>query len=394
MRKLSCGTALLLLVGGMAWAQAVTVYDVGVMPDSSNKKVAVTYRLAATNAGVATVAMDISSDAGGTWTVPANTYYPGSDIGPGIPANGSLRQLIWDARVDWNQQYSTQMMVRLEATVSEQQSGLYYFSNGSLYRMNLDGSGAVSICSGLPKCELLAVDAVNHRIFLSTWHSGAILSCDLMRGGDASVLYNGPGSGGGQGLAYDPATRWLFNGQYYNGVFGLNEQTGKGWTRLVSVPSLSPMIGQRGQLELDPENQHLYFRSAYNGDCDQCRWIWRVNYDGTGLTQVMRANGGDAMVLDLSAKHIYFSDEPGNGAIYRANLDGSGLQPVMVLSGKYQFCRTIKLDLAGGKMYMNLLDERNWRDHAVARASLDGSDFELLREYPNNEGGGFALFLR
>ena len=34
------------------------------------------------------------------------------------------------------------------------------------------------------------------------------------------------------------------------------------------------------------------------------------------------------------------------------------------------------------------------RDHAVARASLDGSDFELLREYPNNEGGGFALFLR
>jgi hypothetical protein len=49
----------LCLACGIAWAETVTVYDVGVEPDSLNKKVAVTYRLAETGAGVANVAMDI-----------------------------------------------------------------------------------------------------------------------------------------------------------------------------------------------------------------------------------------------------------------------------------------------------------------------------------------------
>ncbi len=82
MKKLSLGVALLLSIAGFVWAQSVTVYDVGVEPDSPSKKVTVSYRLAETNAGVANVGVEISSDAGSTWTVPADTFYPGSDIGP------------------------------------------------------------------------------------------------------------------------------------------------------------------------------------------------------------------------------------------------------------------------------------------------------------------------
>mgnify|MGYP001282352172 FL=1 len=56
MKSVVCGVISLLLLSGMAvQAGPVAVYDVGVVPDSPNKKVTVTYRLAETNTGVANV---------------------------------------------------------------------------------------------------------------------------------------------------------------------------------------------------------------------------------------------------------------------------------------------------------------------------------------------------
>ncbi len=397
MKKLSCGVALLLSIAGFVWAQSVTVYDVGVEPDSPNKKVTVSYRLAETNAGVANVAVEISSDAGATWTVPATTFYPGSDIGPGIPADGSLRQFVWDARVDWNQQYSTQMIVRLEATAAEAQDGIYYVLGDKLYRMNLDGSAHSLLYSGLPKCVYMDTDEANNRLLLTSWDSGSpVLSYDTVKGGDVSTLYNGPGINGGQGIAFDEATSTIFYGLYYNGVYAFNELDTDGWQQLVASSALSPMLGQRGQMEVDPANEQVYFRSAYNGTCDDCRWIWRVNYDGSGLTQITQANGhGDAMTLDLAAGHIYFMRESDAEAIWRCNLDGSGLELVMAIPAPYVACLALELDVPANKMYMYLFSSMDWRSGAIARADMDGTNFEVLKETSlTQDGYGLGLFLR
>ncbi|MGD9611922.1 MAG: hypothetical protein AB7V22_03385 [Kiritimatiellia bacterium] len=397
MKSIACGLGSLLLAAGLAWGEAVPVYDVGVEPDSANKKVAVTYRMAETNGGVANVAVDISSDAGDTWTVPANTFYPGSDIGPGIPADGSLRQFVWDARADWNNQYSTQMLVRINATAAEAQSGIYYLSSAKLYRMNLDGTANTLLYDGLPKSCFLTADETHNRLLFSTWYSGSpVWTYNTLQGGAASQLLNGPGYSGGQGIAYDPAAATIFAGLYYNGLYAYNEGNAQGWQRIVSASALSPMIGQRGQIEVDPAHQHVYFRSAYNGTCDQCRWIWRVDYTGSNLTQIVRANGGDAMTLDLVNGKIYFSDEPGNGTIYRCNLDGSGLETVLTVPAPYIFCISLKLDVANNKMYLCLINDYvSWEYRAISRANLDGSGYEILREYSGTgEGYAFDLFLR
>ena len=392
MKKLNIGMAALLLACGMAWGQTVTVFDIGVAPDSTNKKVTVTYRLTETNTGVANVAVNISSNAGETWTVPANTFYPGSDVGPGIPADGTLRQFIWDARVDWNNMFSTQMLVRINATAAAAQNAIYFASSGKLYRMNPDGSAFTLLCSGLPKTQYMAMDQANNRLLISSWYSGSpILAYNILQGGNTSTLYNGPGYSGGQGLAYDPAARKLFCGLYYNGVYAYNEGTAPGWTRLVSAAALSPMIGQRGDLDIDPVHSNIYFRAAYNGTCDQCRWIWRVNYDGTGLTKIIQANDSDAMALDLSAGKIYFSDQPGGGTLKRANLDGSAVETVLSMPG-YD-CYAFELDAPGNKIYMYLVDTGDWSSRTIARASLDGSNFEILKEFQDTgEGFGLCLF--
>ena len=397
MKSVACGLGVLVLACGLAWSETVPVYDVGVDPDSANKKVTVTYRMAETNGGVANVAVDISADAGNTWAVPANTFYPGSDVGPGIPADGSLRQFTWDARADWNNQYSTQMLVRINATAAEAQNGIYYVSSTKLYRMNLDGTGNTLLYDGMPKSCFLTTDETHNRLLFSTWFSGsAVWAYNTLQGGSASQLLIGPGYSGGQGIAYDPAVSTIFAGLYYNGLYAYDEGSAQGWKRIVASSQLSPMIGQRGQIEVDPAHQHVYFRAAYNGTCDQCRWIWRVDYTGSNLTQIVRANGGDAMTLDLVNGKIYFSDEPGNGTIYRCNLDGSGLETVMTVPAPYVFCISLKLDVANNKMYLCLINDYvSWEYRAVARANLDGSGYEILREYSGTgEGYAFDLFIR
>jgi hypothetical protein len=167
------------------------------------------------------------------------------------------------------------------------------------------------------------------------------------------------------------------------------------WTRLVDPGALSPMIGQRGQLQVDPANRHIYFRTAFNGDCGECRYIWRVNYDGSNLIKIIKANGGDALALDLSARKMYFSDVPVNRVIKRANLDGSGVETILTLSAPYDFCRTLAIDLPNQKIYLSLLSDSNSTWRAIARANLDGSNFEILYEFSGNSNtdmvGGMTI---
>jgi hypothetical protein len=211
------------------------------------------------------------------------------------------------------------------------------------------------------------------------------------------VFSDGPGYGG-QGLAIDPTGNKMYLGLYYQGVYARNVNTASNWIRLVDSASLYPLLGQRGQLQIDSVNRHIYFRTAYNGDCGLCRYIWRVNFDGTNLIKIIPANGGDALALDLTEQKMYFSDVPGNYTVKRANLDGSGLETVLTIPAPYRFCRSLVLDVARKKMYLSLYDEGNsYKGRAIARANMDGSGFEILSQISGNTAsevnGGIALFL-
>jgi hypothetical protein len=171
----------------------------------------------------------------------------------------------------------------------------------------------------------------------------------------------------------------------------------------VDPASLYPLHGQRGQLQIDIANRHIYFRTAFNSDCDLCRYIWRVDFDGNNLTKIIPYNNGDGLALDLIEKKMYFTDVvdihtgKGSNSINRANLDGSEEEIVLNLPNQFPYCRQIALDLVHKKMYLALRDDINSRSPAIARANMDGTDFEIL--YQTNQDteadatGGLAVYL-
>ncbi len=270
---------------------------------------------------------------------------------------------------------------------------IYFTVGRMLYRMNLDGTALELISDQSIQSEHLFVDHLNQRVYASSWDN-SIQLFDIPS--QQFSIIPAPGSGG-QGIAVTFATANIFLGLYSDGVYSLDREHSDLWTQLVSPADITPLYGQRGQLQIDPVNRLVYFRTAFDSPCDQCRMIWRVDFDGLDLTSILPANGGDALTLDLAGGKLYFSDDPGNGTLLRANLDGSGLETLFRVPPPYNFCRDIALDLVNQKIYLSLFDESDYLGRAIARANIDGSEFELLFETrvdtPEAASGGMGLDL-
>ncbi len=210
------------------------------------------------------------------------------------------------------------------------------------------------------------------------------------------MFSDGPVDGGG-GAAIDPVGRRMYVNEGYDGVYEMDIDAPGAWTQLVNSDELYPEQGSRGQVQVDPRTRHVYFRTFYYGICDNCRHIWRVGFDGNGLTRIIPANGGDALAVNLTEGKIYFSDVPGEGTIKRANLDGSNPETLLNVPEPYGTASSIHLDVDNGKVYLNLYDEHTiYRDRAIARMNMDGSEFEILHTMTGDDwldiDGGLTLF--
>ncbi len=266
--------------------------------------------------------------------------------------------------------------------------------NDSLFAMNSDGSDMIEVHSGLASdFEYLFYDPLNQAIYGNTWEP--TLQLIHQAGPVSEPLMNYYGLNfGGQGFAIDSSASKAFLGLYYSGVYAKDLDQNSDWVRIVSDQALAPLLGQRGQLQIDPENQHVYFRTAFNGDCGECRWIYRVDYDCRNLTRLTTANGGDALALDLQAKKMYYSDFPGDNTIERADLTGSDVEVLLRLPDTYGYVRNIAVDHQNSKLYFYLYENfENTKNHAIAKVNLDGSAFELVYEIQSRYQmqGGLAL---
>ncbi|MBL9158600.1 MAG: SUMF1/EgtB/PvdO family nonheme iron enzyme [Verrucomicrobiales bacterium] len=79
---------------------------------TGTKLVDITYDVAAPGFPTVAVSLEISSDAGANWTVPATSAT--GHIGAGV-APGTGKAIVWDAGADWAGNYSTQMRFRVVA---------------------------------------------------------------------------------------------------------------------------------------------------------------------------------------------------------------------------------------------------------------------------------------
>ena len=95
---------------------------------AGTKLVDITYDLVDTDSAELYVTLQISSDAGSTWTVPATSAT--GQIGVGIPP-GSGRSIVWNAGMNWNDLLSTTMRYRITAHDSLTPAGMALIPAGS-----------------------------------------------------------------------------------------------------------------------------------------------------------------------------------------------------------------------------------------------------------------------
>ncbi|MDW8318227.1 MAG: DUF1349 domain-containing protein [Anaerolineae bacterium] len=280
---------------------------------------------------------------------------------------------------------------------------LYFTTGYGLYELDLTTYAVTTLqqTTWYLSSEHTAVDMMGTRVYISRWPE-QILAYDIMA--DTLEQFVTTPGGGGQGIAVDVPRGRLFYGTYYGGVYTTLLNNPGEWTQLVTSENIFPLHGQRGQLQVDPVGQHVYFRTPYNGECGDCRWIWRVGYDGRGLERIVKANGGDALDLDPVERKLYFSDWENDRVRGEATIKWAAMEPnafkhtLYTVRGPYNFCRHLHLDLKNRKIYLNLYNlANNYQDRAIARLNMDGTGFEILytihggSEYQTH--GAIALFI-
>jgi hypothetical protein len=101
-----------LMLHGSALADPV-ISRVRAAQRQDSRLVDIFYDLSAEENARITVTVDVSSDGGATWNVPA-THFSGPGYQAGVEP-GPDRQIIWDAEADWNGNFSSNVRFRITA---------------------------------------------------------------------------------------------------------------------------------------------------------------------------------------------------------------------------------------------------------------------------------------
>jgi PKD repeat protein len=124
-------------------------------------------------------------------------------------------------------------------------------------------------------------------------------------------------------------------------------------------------------LAYDATNQKIYFSGL---DVDEVGGVWKVNPDGTGVTNVVTdLYDPYGIALNVAANKLYITDFGEEvGAIYQTSLTGTGKITVVENEEESGYA-AVALDLVNSKMYYFPYDDEN-----LYRANLDGTGKEVV----------------
>jgi hypothetical protein len=253
-----------------------------------------------------------------------------------VATNGSGNVVLFTATgVDFNK------VNRCTSMAVDGLSGKLFCLDGTvnaIWSVNLDGSGLALVKAGLTNYPTdLALDVLNQQIYFTT--SSTIQGDNTVQrmdytGNNNVTLFTATG-GGGNGVSRCTAIAVdLLNSK----IFLADSGAQKIWrmnldgTGLLAVATTASNSFPSG-VALDTASQQVYF--TVSSTIQSSNLIERVNYNGTGLTNLFTASGSvqrcSALDLDVSHATIYLSDAgPTSPALWRVPLGGGA---ATVLSG-------------------------------------------------------------
>lgn len=259
----------------------------------------------------------------------------------------------------------------------------YKFNDPHLTRLAPDGTGATPL-SVIPLADWLvvglAVDQGNGHVYWTHggFNQGAIRRANL-DGTNVQTIVSGQKNA--RGLALDVTGGFVYWSDTVDNVIRRVRLDGTGLQTVASTGN------QLGRPTLDLLNGKLWFGDLAAGT------IHRANLDGTGLqTIVTGADDPAALALDLTGGKVYWVDaQTVTNHVARANLDGSNVQVLVQFPLASSGLIDIAVDPAGNALYF--ADEITVTEKGIWRAALDGSNATRIYASPSGWNAGALAFV-
>ncbi|RKI05008.1 Ig-like domain-containing protein [Corallococcus sp. AB038B] len=233
---------------------------------------------------------------------------------------------------------------------------LYWMTaSNSLWRVDVNGTNAIELKTGISGASSLATDPVTRTVFYN--RDSAIVRVDSDGANPVDVVANG---GFPSGLAVDSTNRKLYWSDFNGNRVMRAELDGSNPTQVVGN------IDSPSALAFDVPNGKAYV-ITYNNTR-----IVRFNLDGTNPETVASSlNGlGVGLAIDSSSGKMYYSTR--GSSLYASNLDGSSAT-ALVTNPQYTV-HGIAIDVTAGRLYW-----ADWLGTAVRSANLaDGGDIQTV----------------
>ncbi|MFO7722133.1 MAG: PKD domain-containing protein [Bacteroidales bacterium] len=216
--------------------------------------------------------------------------------------------------------------------------------------------------TGLNKPYGMVIDTVSSKVYVTDYATNIIYSYNL-DGSDLTTIANQSNNQ----YINTPTGIFIWDNKLYwsqeGGIYrcNLDGTSPEPWilTPITTAPEW-PI-----HMAFDPASQMIYFT---NDKLDYSGGVYKVNLNGSGMTQLVSGTDGGAIGLDLAGGKMYYADyEKG---MCMANLDGTG-EVVINSNLKNIYVWGLIVNTAEGKLY--------WADKTnkvIGRSNLDGSNPE------------------
>lgn len=204
----------------------------------------------------------------------------------------------------------------------------------AIWSANLDGTGLALVKNGLSGYPTdLALDVLNRQIYYttsSTLQSGNTVQKMDYSGANNAAVFSASGPSGNvvsrcTAIALDVANSMIFLADAGAQKIWSMTIAGSGLTALAGAPNSFPT-----DLAVDTANQQVYF--TLGASQQSANQVMRVNYNGTGLSNLFTASGGvqrcTALDVDIAHGALYLSDAGAN-ALWRLPIGGGSATSVL-----------------------------------------------------------------
>jgi len=203
------------------------------------------------------------------------------------------------------------------------------------------------------------MDTINGKLYV-TDYGKQVMNSFKWNGSEQTVIMNTSTPGFSSPLGVKVIGNKIYWGQP-GGIYSANLDG--------TLPQLFiAILGEFPQdLAYDHINQIFYF----SNDLDpESGGIWKVNFDGTGLTEIVPNIWGGAIEVDPENNHLYFYS--GFEGMYLCDLNGNN-KVLFDSSVASKWTWGITIDKESGKIYYP-----NRVEMTIMRANLDGSNVEIF----------------